>query len=169
MLPNLKRVLVSISRNCFNMNFEVLSSSDINSILSEYDIYSGTFASDKFKLSKKVNNQAFVINTADSTSPGDHWIALIKSEAECFFFDSFGLPIYTQPILQILKQQNILCYQYNSIQIQPKVSNNCGYYCIAFILSYINRFSYDKFLNYFFYDVSKNDKICYDFIRKYIS
>ena len=151
------------------MNFEVLSTSDINSILSEYDIYSGTYASDTFKSVKKENNQAFVINTADSASPGDHWIALIKTDAECFFFDSFGLPIYTQPILSVLKQQNILNYKYNSIQIQPIASDNCGYYCIAFILSYINRFSYDKFLNYFFYDESKNDKICYDFIRKYIS
>ena len=151
------------------MNFEVLSTSDINSILSKYDIYKGTFASNTFKFPKNANNQAFIINTADSTSPGMHWIALIKTNAECFFFDSYGLPIYTEPILHILKQQNILNYQYNSIQVQPIASDNCGYYCIAFVLSYINGYSFENFLNCFFYDVSKNDKICYDFIGKYIS
>ena len=151
------------------MNLEILSSSDIDYILSKYDIYSGTYSSDTFKLNQKKNNQAFVINTADSTSPGAHWIALIKTNSEYFFFDSFGLPIYTESILNILKRGNFLNYQYNSIQVQPITSDNCGYYCVAFILSYLNGFSYDKFLNYFFYDVSKNDKICYDFINKYIS
>lgn len=151
------------------MNLEVLSTSDINSILSRYDIYSGTYASDTFKFPKNKEKQAFIINTADSASPGWHWIALIKTNTKCFVFDSFGLPIYTKPILHILKHENIVNYQYNSIQVQPMTSNNCGYYCIAFILSFLNGITYEKFMSSFFYDVSKNDKICYEFIGKYIS
>lgn len=151
------------------MSLEVLSTCDIESILSKYDIYSGTFASDTFKLQSNKEKQAFIINTADSTSSGVHWIALIKTDAKCIFFDSFGLPIYTKSILQNLKHENIFNYRYNSIQVQPMASNTCGYYCIAFILSFLNGFTYEKFLSFFFYDVSKNDKICYDFIGKYIS
>ena len=50
------------------MSLEVLSTCDIESILSKYDIYSGTFASDTFKLQSNKEKQAFIINTADSTS-----------------------------------------------------------------------------------------------------
>ena len=85
----------------------VLTSSEIDSILKRCDMYSGTFASDSFRLTSQMRKQACIINTDISSAPGSHWVAIINDQRSCHFFDSFGLPIYTAPILKTLKENKI--------------------------------------------------------------
>ena len=151
------------------MEAGVLTGSEIDSILKRYDMYSGTFASDSFRLSPRKRKQACIINTDISSAPGSHWVAIINDQRSCIFFDSFGLPIYVTPILKTLKENRIKNYSYNSCQIQPYTSDNCGYYCIAFVLSHLAGLNYNDFLINFSTNVSKNDNICYNLIGKYIS
>lgn len=151
------------------MGVGVLTGSEIDSVLKRYDIYLGTFASDSFRLSPEMKKQACIINTDMSSAPGSHWVAIINDQRSCHFFDSFGLPIYVTPILSTLKENKIKKYSYNSYQIQPYTSDNCGYYCIAFVLSYLAGYNYNDFLKNFSTNISKNDNICYNLICKYIS
>ena len=151
------------------MGAGVLTGSEIDSILKRYDVYLGTFASDSFRLTPEMRKQACIINTDISSAPGSHWVAIINDQRSCHFFDSFGLPIYVTPILKTLKENRIKNYSYNSCQIQPYTSDNCGYYCIAFVLSYLAGHNYNDFLKNFSTNISKNDNICYNLIEKYIS
>ena len=146
-----------------------MTSSEIDLILKQYRIYMGTFASDTFRLSRHYGRQAYIINTDTSTGPGKHWIAMIKDHNICYYFDSFGLPIYLTQIIDTLKENNIKKYTYNTYQIQPFTSQKCGYYCLAFILSYLNGLNYNEFLNNFYTNVKKNDNVCISIIEKYIS
>lgn len=151
------------------MGVGVLTGSEIDSILKRYDIYLGTFASDSFRLTPQMRRQACIINTDIKSAPGEHWVAIINDQEGCYFFDSFGLPIYVPPIIKTLKENKVAKYSYNSCQIQPFTSDNCGYYCIAFILSYLEGLNYNNFLNNFSTDIGENDNICYSLIEKYIS
>ena len=119
------------------MDYEILSTTNINTVLNKFSAFKGTFPSDTLTISRNNNTQAFVINTANSNSPGEHWTALILDNKKYFFFDSFGLEILNLDILKQIKNHDISTYKYNSKQIQPVNSNNCGYYCIAFIVSYM--------------------------------
>ena len=150
------------------MDYEILSTTNINNILNKFSAFKGTFPSDTIIISRNNDTQAFVINTSNSNSPGEHWTALILDNKKCFFFDSFGLEILNLDILKQIKNQGISNYKYNSKQIQPISSNNCGYYCIAFIVSYMYNYTLESFLCMFSNNPSNNNVICYNFLRKYL-
>ena len=149
---------------------EILSTLNINNILYNYYNFKGCYAADNIPIIKPAENEinGFIINTAKYGSPGEHWTAIIIKNNSCIFFYSFGCEIYNQTLLSLLKSIQINKYMYNSIQIQPFLSNNCGYYCIAFILSQLKDFSYTEFMNIFSYDREKNNNTCYNFIKMYI-
>ena len=44
-----------------------------------------------------------IINTAQSGSPGDHWVALHLKGDVAFYFDSFGFPIIKDDIFKFIK------------------------------------------------------------------
>ena len=112
-----------------------LSTINLNSMLKNYDIFMGTFPSDQVQIQKGNFPQAFIVNTKPSVSTGEHWTALIVSDNKCLFFDSLGDEMRNVYLLESLKRVGITKYKYNSCQIQSIFSNNCGYYCVAFILS----------------------------------
>ena len=150
------------------MPVDGLSESDINNMLREVKIFRGTYPSNLLPLRSKGKTQAFVINTDRDHLPGSHWVGLILSGGKCRYFDSFGRENLNLDILTALKTVGIKSYIYNSRQIQPAVSNKCGFYCIAFVLSFIHGMSYHSFLKLFSNDLEKNDEICLQFINKFI-
>ena len=141
-----------------------LTTIDINLALEHAKIFVGTYPSDMVPVARKDSAQAFVINTAPQSTQGEHWTAMILKGSKCLYFDSFGLPIQNHTLTTSLKNVGVRTYKYNSCQIQPILSNCCGYYCIAFIISYICDYSYADFLSHFISDVKQNDAICYKFI-----
>ena len=144
---------------------EVLYTTDINSVLEKVPIFKGAYPSDLLTIRNRKDTQAYIINTADSNHPGEHWIALVLDENECLYFDSFGYQLLNLDILYQLKKAGVFRYQFNSKQIQPFQSENCGYYCIAFILSCQNSVGFSKFLNNFSTNPEENNEICYEFIK----
>ena len=92
---------------------------------------------------------------------------MLTSQA-VFFFNSFGFELLNLNILESLKNLGLQFNRYNTTPIQPLMSENCGYYCIAFILSYINNIDLSDFLYNFSTNRNLNNTICYQFIQKYI-
>ena len=147
----------------------VLSTSEIDLVLNTFAIYKGTYSSDKIPINNRKFPQAFIVNTARNNSPGENWVGLIVDESCCYFFDSFGNENLNMDILNKMKQFGFQRYLYNTRAIQSVFSENCGYFCIAFILSYIRNVPYNVFLNNFSTNVLSNNEICYSLIQKYIS
>jgi hypothetical protein len=145
--------------------WEVLSTSEINSVLEKVDIFKGAYPSDLLPIHIRKDTQAYIINTADSNHPGEHWIAIVLDENQCLYFDSFGYQLLNLDILNKIKKAGVLQYQFNNKQIQPFQSENCGYYCIAFILSCQNGVTFSKFLNNFSTNPEENNVICYELIK----
>ena len=133
-----------------------LTTTDINTMLKSYDIFVGAFPSDQIRIQQTSSPQAFIVNTEPRTSAGEHWTALIVSDKQCLFFDSLGHEMYNVLILNALKNAGITKYKYNSCQIQSILSHNCGYFCIAFVLSFIYGHSYPTFMSNF---VTKKNKM----------
>ena len=148
--------------------YEVLSTYEINKILSKYKVFKGAFPADLIPLTGRSSEQAFIINTDKSDLAGSHWTALVIQNKKCFFFDPLGSECLNMKLLFNLKARGFSYYKYSAKQIQPYKNNNCGYYCIAFILCMIKTSSIVKFVSMFAEDSEKNNKICYDFIMKYI-
>ena len=155
--------------NMFSSANEILSTSEIDLALNTFTIYKGTYSSDKIPINEGKLPQAFIVNTARNNSPGEHWVGLIIDERYCYFFDSFGNESLNMDILNKMKQFGFRRYLYNTQPIQSVFSENCGYFCIAFILSYIRNVPYNVFLNNFSTDTLSNNEICYNLIKKYIS
>ena len=148
------------------MRTEPLSTNDINSMLKHIIMFVGTFPSDIVPVYRKKYPQAFVINTAPEKTSGEHWTALILSDNKCLYFDSLGHQIQNLSLLKSFKRAGVKDYTYNSRQIQSVLSNSCGYYCIAFILSFVYGVSYHSFISNFMTELKQNDDICYKFIKK---
>ena len=144
-----------------------LSTTDINNILGGVKIFRGAYASDMVPLISKIKTQAFIINTDKANSPGDHWVGLVVSGGKCQYFDSFGYENLNLDILNVCKKAGIQRYVFSTKQIQPAYSDKCGFYCIAFVLSFIHGISYRSFLNLFSDDLDKNDKICIQLVNKF--
>lgn len=151
------------------MSLSGLSTSDINNILGGVKIFKGTYASDLVPLISKDKRQAFIINTSRADSPGSHWVGLAVSGGKCRYFDSFGRENLNLDILNVCQKAGIQRYQFSTKQIQPAYSDKCGFYCIAFVLSFIRGMSYRSFLNIFSDELEKNDNICLQFINKFYS
>ena len=87
------------------------------------------------------NNQSTIVNLADSSNKGSHWVAM-KLNNKSFYFDSYGIEF----IPDIIKKQYDKIIT-NIYRIQSNDSNECGKFCIMFIKSNIqNESDYIKFL-----------------------
>ena len=132
-------------------------------------MFVGTFPSDIVPVYKRQYPQAFVINTAPDKTSGEHWTALILSDDKCLYFDSLGNQLQNIPLLESLKKCGINEYKYNNCQIQPVLSSSCGYYCVAFIMSFARGIPYHGFMANFVTERKQNDDLCYRFIKKILN
>ena len=146
-----------------------LTTTNLNTMLKNYEIFMGTFPSDQVQIQKSSYPQAFIVNTEPSTSDGEHWTALIVSDQKCLFFDPLGCEMRNVFLLETLKSVGVTKYKYNNCQIQSIFSNNCGYYCAAFILSFVYGYSYPRFMSNFVTPIKQNDRICFQFIEKHLN
>jgi hypothetical protein len=107
--------------------------------------------------------KSIIINTDKSTLPGTHWVALVLTEKECYYFDSFGLPIIEENIKNYL-EPHYKTSTYSNRCIQDISSSYCGAYCVCFIQWVNNDVAFKNFLNHFEEgDLLSNDKK----LRKY--
>ena len=89
-------------------------SSEINEYLKDEKDFIGCFPYDKLSSIKKKKKFSLIINTGDSQTVGEHWIAVKVNGKKCFYFDSFGLPIMNVFIKEFLKKnmKNVIIQEY---------------------------------------------------------
>ena len=147
---------------------EALTTNNIDDVLGQYVLFKGTYPCDLVPISLNNEPQAFVVNTENSNSSGQHWIALITKQTKCWYFDSFGNELLNQDILRSLRKIGVKNYFFNCKQIQAVYSDSCGYFCIAFVLSLILGINYEDFLSEFSENVDQNDRLCLSLIKRYL-
>jgi hypothetical protein len=104
----------------------------------------------------------WIMNTATSISPGEHWVAFYINNEDDYqsieYYDSFGEKLpksienKVKEIARIINPETMFKFKYNRIQMQPDKSGDCGWYAIKFLDKRFNGipFSeatyYDKFI-----------------------
>ena len=131
-------------------------STEIEHNLKHDEYFMGCFASDLLPSFPNSFPKTLIINTKPSNMKGEHWVALVLKKKKCFYFDSFGVPILNDDILQFL--QDYYKVTYSDVCIQSVNSEKCGKFCIAFVKAVRSKQSYSEFLsNFNFIDLSSND------------
>ena len=119
----------------------------------------------KNELPNTVKNGCYIINMQSSTQGnGTHWVALFVYQNNGYYFDSFGA---TPPIeiTKFVKKRKGCHLLYNNFIIQDLKSENCGWYCLAFLIYMYGKLQsdlkqvYNEFVNNFLDDTTENDKI----------
>ena len=137
-------------------------SMDIEQVISSIDKrnqFLGCFPLDQLPDFPTQFPKSCIINTQTSTKVGEHWIALILTNKHCFYFDSFGLPIIDQRIIEYLNPHYTIV-RYSDVCIQHIESDKCGEFCIVFVTQVNSKITYEKFISQFnLEDVRENDNI----------
>lgn len=138
------------------------------------DVFCGVWPSDQLShLRQSFTPPAhFIVNTHPSSKPGEHWLAItIEDDNTATFFDSFGFPPdfahYPRCILNFLeKRSNKILY--HQTQLQDVLSTTCGQHCVFYLCHRACGLSFEKVLSlYDVDDVTKNDEMVSNFVKKY--
>jgi len=133
--------------------------SNIEYLLQNVDHFLGCFPLDGLPPFPTSFPKSMIINTQSSGHPGEHWVALVLTETNCYYFDSFGLP--TAPLnIHMYLQPHYKQIIYLDYRIQDSSSNYCGAYCVSFVLHVQDNLSYDQFIGHYHSDnLLENDEI----------
>lgn len=99
---------------------------------------------------------------------GTHWAVINVIDKYNFeFFSSFG-----DPPLQAIKNDSNVDTIYNNLKIQSNYSNNCGMYCVAYILWRNSKRTFKSFIDNFSAvdserDLLKNDRKVFNIINSF--
>jgi len=63
----------------------------------------GCYSHDILPHINRKRNISIIINTANSKSIGEHWVAMGMTNTECFYFDSFCVEIINENIKKFAK------------------------------------------------------------------
>ena len=134
-------------------------STEIEDLLQTSSNFLGCFPLDGLPPFPQQLPSSIIVNTDISTGIGDHWLALVLEEDECFYFDSFGLPILEETLIRYLEPYYSFV-TYSDVCIQHIESDKCGEFCILFIKHVNSKCIYEHFLSLFDQsDLFKNDLI----------
>ena len=147
-------------RNVNLHNLDLLKTrSNIEYLLQNVDHFLGCFPLDGLPPFPEILPKSMIINTQPSGHPGEHWVALVLTVEQCFYFGSFALPrapanieMYVEPYYNTIT--------YLEIPIQDITSNFCGAYCVSFVLHVKDDLTYEQFFRHYYSDNQlKNDEI----------
>jgi len=111
---------------------------------------------------------SIIFNTGDSTTSGEHFVAIYRNKKSFFYFDSFGLKPNDINIIDFIeKNRQSRHFSWNNKPMQDKLSNFCGFYCLAFIVSKDRNISFNVFKR-FINKKQNNDKNVIYFLLKYM-
>ena len=140
-------------------------SQEIENILLTSKNFLGCFAMDELPSFSQRIPASLIVNTDISTRTGDHWLALVLKEDECFYFDSFGLPILEETLINYLKP-HYHKVTYADVCIQHVSSNKCGEFCILFVKYVNSKSTYETFLSEFNpFNIKENNIIVTSLLR----
>lgn len=135
----------------------------------EIKTFCGAFAYDE--IPKLPNGEwSIIVNTAPSSDPGEHWIAIIFKDGVTYFMDSYGREVdvrentfsssFVRKVMSIVRGY-LVC---NRKLLQQLTSNACGYYALYFV----ERLSIDSMKNAlkpFSENLKSNDMYVYNYYR----
>ena len=109
----------------------------------------------KNNLSKKIKDEAYIINLDEYADVGTHWIALFCNRSEIVYFDSFGVEHVPEEIKEFIRNKNIIA---NIFRVQANNSIMCRHFCIGFIDFMLAGKKLTDFMNMFSpYEFKKNN------------
>lgn len=136
-----------------------MNTGDLNKHLKHLDCFIGTFPRDMLPQIKK-RPAAFVINTDDSSSPGEHWVAVYLPEyGVAEYFDSYGLPPMSEDIHHFLNSVSPSGFLYSNVTLQSVNTETCGQYCILFITARCNDIDLVHVISLFSQSTRLNDML----------
>lgn len=125
----------------------------------------GVFPSDFYPDTNNKSTFSIIFNESRHDEEGTHFVAIFANKHYLYYFDSLGLKLENDYILNFVKMQNRSLVE-NKTQIQSYESIFCGFFCLTFIL-YMEKFKYKNFFNHFSTkNLTVNDKIVVDFFIK---
>lgn len=88
-----------------------------------------------------------IINLDDSSGAGTHWVAYVKKDLQCQYFDSYGNLKPPKEFLDYMRlcnnnnnndRMNSVSINYNYNNVQKNNTYNCGQLCLRFLTSVCN-------------------------------
>ena len=131
-------------------------------ILQKYFV--GVFAADQ--LPEKKFPGAYIVNTDNSSGPGQHWVAMFCYDHKIECFDSFGqypgdcnphISNWLDPVYQIIHNR----------QLQSNDTSVCGQYCLFFLLLRAHGYTFEDTLSAFNRKREFNDKFVQKFVNRW--
>ena len=99
------------------------------------------------------SHTSMIVNTEE-----DHWVGIVLTRHECFYFDSLANSIEEEIILFLQKRYRKIVY--NCRPIQASSSTACGLFSSLFIKSVCSIDSYKRYMdNFYCCQKKKNDDI----------
>lgn len=86
--------------------------------------------------SKPKRLECGIVNLDDLKNPGTHWVAYVKINNFCQYYDSFG---NLKPPLQLLSYMNKCSIFYNYTRHQKFNSVICGHLCLRYLHNFWNK------------------------------
>lgn len=132
-------------------------------------MFAGFGSPDHLSMSRKKKRPAIVIlNTAPSTSPGEHWcVAVFENVNVCFFFDSYGCSPAIYNLLPVLRSVHGGRIIYNKWEIQGDLAKTCGHHCLFFALNYARGMKPNDIMRkYKRRNKRYNDSMVYGFLKR---
>lgn len=131
-------------------------------------IFKGVYAYDKLPTSIPAYPAAYIINTAPSNTPGEHWVCVyFESENRSEYFDSYGM--YPFGEIYAFAKRNANKVFYNKKWLQSPDSVVCGAYCIYFLHFRVRGYNILDIINHFEeYNWVGNDKIVRDVLTVFV-
>lgn len=116
----------------------------------------GTMAYDELA-STKLEKGFYIVNTGHSSTPGIHWVVILKLDDIIEFFDSLAnLPGYYSPEIENYLIKNGPEYKLSLKRIQGE-SDLCGNYCILYSYLRCRELNMQEILDLFTDDLVRND------------
>ena len=123
----------------------------------------GVFAADTLPSKpKRVQPQAYIVNTDPQDRPGRHWIELWTDGHVCEKMDSYGLPLtyYQSSPLETWLRRHWNIIESNTQSLQALNSATCGHYALKYLVDKSQGKTLRDFLDQFSrYDYVHNDAL----------
>ena len=129
------------------------------------ELWRGIYSLDEpIPINPNPKGDIYLLNTAPSDDPGEHWCLLFRNNDVCELFDSYGHPPSFYK-LHIPTYKNLIVY--NPFQLQGPFSRTCGHHCLFFALHRARGFSFLQILTQLYFPQSPyavNDNMVVNFI-----
>lgn len=113
-----------------------LTNIDILKFSSSIPYFRGVFMKDQLpKKPKRI--ECGVVNLDDSRNEGTHWVAYVKVNNHCEYFDSFG---NLKPPNELVKYFQKCEIFYNYLRYQKFNTFHCGQLCLEYLYNFWNKY-----------------------------